>query len=1072
MRKKDLLSCVGRAWIVMLICAAEILIVSANRLEAQGIAATVQGAVSDVTPAVVPGATVTATNLETNLRRSAPSNSQGFYVLSNLPPGRYRVEASAPGFRTSVHESVVLAVGQVLVLNTTLEVGEITQQMTVSAEAVTVEATTSAVSSAVSPERVQELPLVSRDFRDLTSLVPGVLPMPASYTGSALGSRSLSTREFRSSVAGGRMGATAFLLDGLHLNTRNGMAPAGVSGGQLGIDMIREFRVLVNSYGAEYGRNASGAITMVSRSGTNTFHGSVFDFLRNSSLNARNFFNIPNKAPLRRNQFGFSVGGPIVKDKTFFFVNWEGVREREGLSVLTRVPDLNARRGLLPNAQGNLVPADNRIGDRYGQAVMNLYPLPNTGRNFGGGIGENNTLFARPTRDDLASLRIDHRLTENHSFFVRSTVDDGVNKSPSTQPTFVTIPRIRNVWITLQEDWVVRPNLVNTFRAGLARGTESSHTQAPGITVDSILIIPERWDIPSFAIASMPSTSSTGVLPRTKLAFNVFQYSNDLLATYGKHTMKFGARFDRYRRNVQASPASKDGHASGNGGWMFLTLQDFFEERPFQFQDSIIQQGVRRSQGNRYTLFGAYFQDEYRVLSNLTLNWGLRVEHQTIVTRDPVAYELVNIFSDGFTSPVESLYETDPVVSPRVGLAWTPLRTDQSFVVRAGAGIFYDQLSDGFYSNGMGINYPYSTQTIPARTPPFPNPYPNNVFPPPQQSNAFAYEDRQNVPSIYQYSFSLAKSFLEKVQMTAAYVGSQGRHLTVSKNVNTFPRSIVNGRVFYDKTGPRRNPNYGAEIFLRSTEGNSYYNSFQFGVKSAISQGLTAEGAYTFSKCIDAASAENTGDFGALREAFSYDAYDMKNNRGRCNMDIRQRLALNFLYDLPFRNLQGIGKALLGGWTISSIIQLSDGAPFTTRVNFPRSNNAVNTGNSRQERPDLAPGAVVSERVFPGNPDRYYDPTMFVLQPEGFLGNAGRNLIVGPGLATVDLSLRRDIPLREKVQVQFRAEFFNLFNRVNFGLPDWLVFTDTSGRQSGSAGRITNTSTSSRQVQFALKLVF
>ena len=371
----------------------------------------------------------------------------------------------------------------------------------------------------------------------------------------------------------------------------------------------------------------------------------------------------------------------------------------------------------------------------------------------------------------------------------------------------------------------------------------------------------------------------------------------------------------------------------------------------------------------------------------------------------------------------------------------------------------------------MSLNFPYRTQTV-LRGAPYPDPYINGL-PSAGLANTYNYEPVQNMPTIYQFNLSLAKR-LGPLQLTAGYVGAQSRHLTVSKYVNTYPRYVVNGREFNDKTGPTRNPNYKADVILNTTEGNAYYNSLQFNAKSQFGAGSSMEGSYTYSKCLDTRSIENTSDIGALREKYVYDAANMRNEKGRCGMDITQRLALSFLQELPGQNLTGVGKAILAGWSLSGIIQVSNGAPFTPKVTFPRANLQVTTGgNARQERPDLTPGLVPSENVFPGNSDRYYNPALFTLQPEGFIGTAGRNILVGPGLATVDLSISRTIPLpREGVNLQFRAEFFNLFNRVNFGLPEWQIFTNTTGRPNAAAGRISNTSTGSRNMQFALKLVF
>lgn len=1037
---------------------------------AQGTSADIVGTVSDATRAVVPGASITATNVETNLQRQVESGSTGAYVIANLPPGIYRVEVTKQGFQTSVRENVTLTVGQRFLLNTTLQVGEVNQQVSVVAEAAQLQTTTSEVSGSVSPTQVQELPLLGRDFRDLTMLLPGVIPIPASYTQGSVTTSGL--RAFRISISGGRTTETGYYFDGLYINNQSGYAPAGVTGGQLGIDAVREFRVLVNSYTAEYGRSGAGAVEMVSRSGTNNFHGSVFEFLRNDKLNARNFFDIPNKAPQRRNQFGATAGGPIQKDKTFFFGAWEGLRAREGQTFVARVPDLNARAGLLPDGRGGLVAVPNVIGTPASQAVMKLFPAPN-GRNFGDGSAESNTPFMSPTRDDFVNGRLDRALTPNHNLLVRYTMDEGARTLPLQAPTFQQFNKSRIQWISLGESWIVSSNLINTFRAGLARTwTQLTEHASPGTTVDPIIVIPGRWDPPGIGIGNLAEVGQRNPSQHGIEVFNIFQYSDDLIYNRSGHTVKFGVRFEKQQRNVgQTDLMSKDGASARNGLWNFLTLTDFFAGRVNVLRDSI---GVIGRQGGfRQTLLGGYVQDEYRPWSNLTLNFGFRIENMTPPSYNWPTYTLAGLFSSDANSPSDYMYKTSAVLAPRAGLSWNPLKKDSTFTIRAGAGIFYDQLGRGFWANGYAINTPYDNQTN-FRGVPFPNPYPGGIYPAAARFSVnWAYEPYQNVPASYQYNLSLSQLLFDRLQIRASYVGSQSRHLVGSKSVNTYPRSVVNGRVFYDKSGPTRNPNYAADIFLNSTESNSYYDSFQLSASTRLRGTSTLEAAYTYSKCMDLVSADNTSDFGGVRDKFLYDAYNLRNERGLCTMDIRQRLALNVVYPLPFEHLRGWRGVLARGWSVATIVSVSPGAPFTPKVNFPRSNNlqTAGSGNANMERLDLAPGVVISN-VVRGGPDQYFDRTAFVLQPEGFLGNAGRNILIGPGMATMDVSLVRAFPLRENFQVQFRGEFFNLLNRVNFGLPNHQVFTNTTGIPNPAAGRISNTSINSRQVQLALKLVF
>jgi len=1064
-----------RALLGTAVCLVAVVVFSGGNLFAQGTAGTVQGTITDASGAVIPGASVAAVNVDTNLQRAVESNAAGFYVIANLPPGTYRIQVTQPGFQTTIRENVVLTVGQQLTLPLALQIGEITQQVTVVGEAAELLTTTSEISGSVSPSQVKDLPLLSRDFRDLMLLLPGVIPVPAGYTQGGV-TTSAGVRSFRISIGGGRTTQSAYYLDGLYINNISGYAPAGVSGGQLGVDLVREFRVLTNSYGAEYGRAGFGLVNMVSNSGTNALHGSVFEYFRNDRLNARNFFNAA-KPSLRRNQFGASAGGPIQKDKTFFFTTYEGFRGRDPDSKRTIVPSLDTRRGLLPDAQGNLQEVPILIDRRAFDAVMNLWALP-TGPPLGDGSAEATIAAKIQQRDDFGSVRIDRALTDNHTLFGRYTINDGGSIFPRPSGTFQQQTTQRTQWFTLQEDWIVTPKLVNTFRAGVSRTLEQvTENPAPDTLIDPVIIIPGRTDVPFFSqVGTFTQTGQADASDRSPEAFNVFQYSDDMVYNQGNHTAKFGFRAERHQRNHPRRPVSALGQAARSGQWRFDTIGDFFAGRARELRDTV---GVIGDQGGtRQTFLAGYAQDDYRVRQNLTLNLGFRIEKMTPPTFPGWGIsQLVPLFSADNFSFVDSLYQNSAVLSPRIGLAWTPLKRDDTFAVRAGFGIFYDQLGRGFYSNGFVLNAPYGGAQSVLRNPPFPNPYPGGVIP---SSSGFTarweYEPEQNVPTSYQWNLSLAKNFFGGTQVTAAYAGTQGRHLMGTKSVNTYPRSIVNGRVFFDKSGGNstlRNPNYLNDIFLNTTEGNSYYHSFQLSMNANLGGGSSMQGSYTFSKCIDLVSGDNTSDLASLAEKFFLDPYDLRGSRGLCNVNIRNRLVLNARYELPFRNLAGIGKVLLDGWAISGILQLSDGAPFTPKITFPRSNNKLGatTGNYLAERPDFAAG-LTGPRIL-GGPDQYYDRASFVLQPEGFIGNSGRSTVEGPGLATVDLSVVRSFPLpKEGMTIQFRSEFFNLFNRVNFGLPEPRIFTNASGAPNRSAGKILNTSTDSRQIQFALKLLF
>jgi len=1038
------------------------LLIGSNLMWAQ-VTGSISGVVQDTSGAAVPNAAVTVRSLETGATRTIMTDETGSYRALSLPVGRYEIRAEKEGFKTAVRTGIELVVGQAAAVNLNLEVGTARQEVTVMSEAPLVDTSTTPASGLVNERQVKDLPLNGRSFDNLITLNPSTANTTSYRSSTSTGGG----QGNNFSVSGNREDYNIFLLNGIEYTgvSTSDVIPGGVSGQLLGVDAVREFNVVANTYGAEYGKRPGGQISLVTMSGSNQFHGTLFEFLRNSALDARNFYDqTSGPPPLRRNQFGGSAGGPIRKDRTFIFGNYEGLRWRLAQSDVTIVPDNNARQGILNG---------NKIGLAPGIApYFALWPVQN-GPEIGGGAAYSYSNPSQKVREDFGNIRVDHRLSAKHSLFAAYTIDDGDSLTPGNNPLQQKLSILRAHVASLQADSVFSPTVLNTFRVGFSRA--KWHLDGSPAVSDPNLVFVEGQPIGALSIGSsglgnVGSFDGAGTFGSQQIevvARNLFTYTDDVQIIKGRHLITVGAWFQRVQANDNAAD-QRSGIAS------FADLQHLMQGQATQVVATLSPLEI----GWRQFAAAWYVQDSMKLHPNLTITLGLRHELNN-GWNSPKGQASNFVFGPNdalLTQPHigTSVYSENNAIKqfgPRVGVAWSPFGLTRT-AIHMGAGIYYEQLD--YMGNCCDASplLPFNNKitVAPSNFPIFLAP---NAPVPGAKPSPAGVQPNLKMPTVEQYSFRIEQGLTNNTVLRVGYVGEHGYHLLDTVDVNTaIPTILSDGSKFFPAKSPRANPNLGNSRYELSNA-NSNYNALQVDLTQRLIYGLQFRVNYTWQKSLDIHSSSFLANAGVGGTTTILDPQNPRLDWGPSNFNVYHRVTGNFTYDLPigkkrplWNNLSGVADKLVSGWQWNGIITGQTGFPFTPLVGFNQSGN----GDTRApDRVSLNPS--FSGPIIVGTPTQWYNPNALLLPLAGTYGNAGRDILTGPGLVEFDSSLFKTTQLTERVALQFRAEFFNLFNHSNFGMPLITTFT-SAGKISPTAGLINYTATTARQLQFGMKLVW
>ena len=1147
-------------------------------VNAQVAGGSITGTVTGESGGPMPDVRISVKDLSTGLARTATTNTAGLYSVPDLSPGNFEMTVAASGFTTQLWTSITVTTGVERVLNAVLRVGDPKQVVRVVAPPALASESCSGGCGSAGANTVRDTPLNGRDWAALATLQAGVSSV---QNGSASGGGN-TDRGFGAavSISGSRPDQNSYRLDGISINDYANGAPGSVLGDNLGIDAVEQVSVLGSNYPADYGRTSGGVINVVTRSGKDTFHGSLYEFLRNSALDARNFFDGPIIPPFKRNQFGGSGGLPIKKGRTFIFGDYEGLRQSLGATTVDTVPS-RAARGIAPGettpsiaavlcsipqtsqqlppngctstqlplsgpgAAKNPDPTTHIDKSILQFLAGNFFPLPNGAPIGNGDTGIFTFAAQQITTENYFTIRFDHKFTDSDSIYATYMRDASQTVQPGTFGELSSDIVSSRQATSLHEQHLFSPNLLNVATIGFSRAvgiigkvSSVSNPNMIGTTGQSFAFEPNGYagDIQSIpgVTSFLGAPTAAGFIPSSKAIYwNSYQAGDDAVLTHGRHSIKFGADVERMQDNeVSASNI--------NGLFRFDSLAQFLTNQPSLFSGTGTP--LPLDIGVRETLFGAYVQDDMKLKKTLTVNAGVRYEMLTVPTEShgltsvlpnlgfpnppPPSQESVCGYNFPGCSGARSLFRNPTLrnFEPRLGFAWNPRGGKTLF--RGGFGIFdvlplpYEfnltfQRAAPFTRTIVGVNpAPGSFSMDPAL-----GSLAYQKFSGQADTNLAYYADphpKRNY--VMQWNFSVARELTSTLALTVGYVGSRGVHQPYRvDNIDMVIPTLTSAGYLWP-CGPdglgdscqagfmpdgtpslRLNPNFG-RVNATLWQANSFYDAMQVDVAKRASHGFTFHAAYTWGKSIDTLSATEADDAfpnGIFNQIF----FDQRTTRGLSDFNVAQTLVLSATWEIP-----GPAKGskfpewAFGGWQLVALYKASTGQPFTPILGGdPAGTKLDETGLV----PSIISGCKLVNSNFKkdANGPIYINSSCFILPQAGDLGaakcqpfgqapgnfgisgtcanlrgNMGRNIVIGPGLSKLDLSVFKNNYIRrisESFNAQFRAEIFNIFNRANFSSPtDNTAVFDQNGLPISSAGLLTSTQTTSRQIQFALKFIW
>ena len=1063
----------------------------AAAVEAQVSTADIIGTAFDSTGGILVGAKVTATNLSTGFVRTAMSNESGSFVLPALPVGHYGVKAEINGFKTYSVANVALAEGDHLRIDLHMEVGQVSESVDVTARTPALQADTSSLGTLINAQAVQDLPLNGRNFIRLAQLSAGVNEDGDNALQS--GNRPDDRRNSTALAVDGQHGYNNnFMIDGLDDNERY----IGTIVLKPAEDALAEFKLLTNAYAAELGRTAGGVINLVTKSGTDSFHGSLFEFFRNEKMDAKNFFAGPGLTPaFKSNQYGGSLGGPIKKGNTFFFGDYEGLRLRQGITFTSSVPTLAMRQGNFAGLAtiydpltrtpypNNQMPAS--VMDPAAVKIVNLYPAPQI-------PGLVNNFTASPNkqdREDKFDVRVDHQFGARDSLFGRYSFNDGNIYTPGALPAVGDIQavgvnggfpgpaQIRAQQAGINYVHTFSPTLIFEQRVGYSRFANHvlppnyGHNVMAELGVPGINIDADSSGMSTFSVSGFQTLGDSGSIPIIDYN-NIYQYAADMTKSRGNHTFKWGTNLIERRMmqfqsgsakgsfSFDSSPTSNGAGSGGNSVASLLT-------------------GYPTSTSRSKTLywpdfhgaeFGFFVQDDWRVSRKLTLNLGLR--YDIITPLEEAHGQGCNLALSPTTAQVACYGGANSALttknggvaipyndfSPRVGFAAT---LTPRTVLRGGFGISFFPPVDG-NSQGMRngnfvstLNYTTTPTTVANQlSSGLPYPVPDNPLNPAGGITLNAFSMGNRTPYVEQFNLTLQRELIPGLVWNVGYVGSLTRKLAFATEIDQAPPgpgTVQPRRYFYNLL-----PGVSS-ISEMYTGATADYHSLQTSLEHRFSKGFNLITNYTWGHLIDNASCRGGCKMGSEAGPFPLLAANRRLDRGNSDIDLRQRWALMASYQPPFGNGRtGLPGALMTGWQVNAIAALQTGGTFTIQNSSARDN----TGSG--DRPNV----IADPYSTPQTPNQWFNTAAFAAQPLYTVGNVGRNTMFGPPMRDVDFSAFKNFQLKENTTLQFRAEFFNILNHPNLGAPASSLGASNFGVISSTGNYLP------RNIQIALKLLF